>query len=288
MQSRVAVRSGITESTVASVRTIVLDPFAAVVCSRTYLKPHTALRIVLPQAVEDAVQRWPYMSYWAFRISTAAKGKYLTVERHLEPSIQEQRRRLLTCAELSVLELAASYQATNVNVTVVTTSARLKRACAQSGIPVTGVRAFLSMASGQPSKLALESAWRGFTTAQLAAFIKRVGIGGGVFVLTLVLTAFGRSWFEKLRQVPLAAVTACLLAAAAAYWLRSRERLTYAMVEMFLGVLIILSAVSGGVSGDSLLKAAGGIYVIVRGMDNLGKCLPGSWFGLWWWRVFGE
>ena len=73
------------------------------------------------------------------------------------------------------------------------------------------------------------------------------------------------------------------------YWFRLRYRATYGMVEMFIGAWISVNAFPL----DSVLDAAvglqmlGGLYVVVRGLDNVGSGVKGTRYEPNWRRIFG-
>jgi hypothetical protein len=78
------------------------------------------------------------------------------------------------------------------------------------------------------------------------------------------------------------------------YWLRCRFQLLYGLCEILVAVVVIhltfLPAAivlgTGAVSFASLLMSKavgiiGGIYILVRGMDNIDKDLPPKWRRVW-------
>jgi hypothetical protein len=57
----------------------------------------------------------------------------------------------------------------------------------------------------------------------------------------------------------------------------------YGCVEIFVGVTTISIATQiVGVSPPRLLSLASGIYIIIRGLDNVDKGIPNSWRPQWW------
>lgn len=79
------------------------------------------------------------------------------------------------------------------------------------------------------------------------------------------------------------------------YWIRQKYRIPYAVTEITIGIIAALTSVN--VSGDfpfkiefdvnTSIKLAGGFYIIVRGLDNLGKGFEGRRAGIYWKRYFG-
>jgi hypothetical protein len=97
------------------------------------------------------------------------------------------------------------------------------------------------------------------------------------------------------------AVTALwVLFAIGFYRVRCWNRLVYGLIELAAGVAVIilgefppytvLTAGDGswplGSRAAHMLTLMGGVYIVVRALDNIGQGLPGRW-RLGWRRVFG-
>jgi hypothetical protein len=94
---------------------------------------------------------------------------------------------------------------------------------------------------------------------------------------------------------------AAIVASVSLYWLRCRKPFLYGIGELFLGLIVIyvvlfptetnyllLAKGEPGWRETWLPKSAGvlaGIYVLVRGLDNMSRELPSSWVP-WWKRLF--
>src|SRR5262245_26384183 len=77
------------------------------------------------------------------------------------------------------------------------------------------------------------------------------------------------------------------------YWLRARYRLTYGFVEFLIGLISALRVFVPTVDYRTLdqanmLQVVGGIYIMVRGMDNIGKGVGGTRWQPIWHRIFAE
>jgi ABC-type transport system involved in cytochrome c biogenesis permease subunit len=90
-----------------------------------------------------------------------------------------------------------------------------------------------------------------------------------------------------------------LLVAVFFYWLRCRHRFAFGCVEIVIAMLVVTFTFAPPVdylTGDTsyglqylLYEAASlsaGIYIFVRGMDNMAQDLPLSWRPIWH-RLFG-
>ncbi|WP_150129831.1 hypothetical protein [Sinorhizobium sp. RAC02] len=87
--------------------------------------------------------------------------------------------------------------------------------------------------------------------------------------------------------------TTILISGIAIYFWRERAKLSYGLFEVIVGVAIAYdvftsnASATGDLSTATILQFAAGLYVIVRGMDNVGKGLSGSNVGPYW-RSFFE
>lgn len=77
------------------------------------------------------------------------------------------------------------------------------------------------------------------------------------------------------------------------YWFRSRNRLAYGIAELLFGFftslrVFIPSFTYSQLDTAGIIQIAAGLYITVRGMDNLGKGLIGTRFGVTWKRLFHE
>lgn len=80
-----------------------------------------------------------------------------------------------------------------------------------------------------------------------------------------------------------------LLSGMILYAFRQRRRTSYGMVESLIGAWIACNAFPLNTSLDvaSGLQVIGGLYVVVRGLDNIGTGLKGTRYGPNWQRIFG-
>jgi hypothetical protein len=90
------------------------------------------------------------------------------------------------------------------------------------------------------------------------------------------------------------ALVAALAVAVAAYWLRCRYRFWYGVLEIAAGLAVVFLTIYPETNyflldtkpfiGQMLRAGVGvlaGIYIIVRGFDNLDADLPVTWRGAW-------
>jgi hypothetical protein len=79
----------------------------------------------------------------------------------------------------------------------------------------------------------------------------------------------------------------------ALYWVRERFRLLYGIFEFFVGVTMACKSLLPHLdtSGGNLtfgIKVLAGLYVAVRGLDNIGKGCEGTRLQPYWKRIFGQ
>ncbi len=76
------------------------------------------------------------------------------------------------------------------------------------------------------------------------------------------------------------------------FWCRSRSRLGYGLVECVFGILAVYDGATNFNPSDhqmiGLMKMIAGLYVMVRGLDNIGKGLKGTKYGSLWSRYFPD
>ena len=77
------------------------------------------------------------------------------------------------------------------------------------------------------------------------------------------------------------------------YWYRQHFRFSYGVFEFFVGAIMsyyvfVPSFDYSRLSTATALQVIGGLYVMVRGLDNIGKGTMGSWIESFWRRWFHD
>ena len=77
----------------------------------------------------------------------------------------------------------------------------------------------------------------------------------------------------------------------ALYWYRQKYRLSYGLFEYFVGLMMTYYVFFPSFNYASLtalegIQIIGGVYVMVRGLDNISNGIEGSRFDLLWKRLF--
>jgi hypothetical protein len=90
---------------------------------------------------------------------------------------------------------------------------------------------------------------------------------------------------------PIGFIGALPLIALALFWLRVHYRLTYGIFGFLVGISVIGNTVLADQHGQYvdfqfLLQIIGGLYVMVRGLDNIGTALDRTSYQKWWRKFF--
>jgi hypothetical protein len=69
------------------------------------------------------------------------------------------------------------------------------------------------------------------------------------------------------------------------YHVRGRYQFLYGMVEVCVALLAIFVSIGtpSSIALNKIVGILGGVYILVRGLDNIDKGLPGSWRRAWDW-----
>jgi rRNA-processing protein FCF1 len=168
----------------------------------------------------------------------------------------------------------------------------LFRAAVELGVPVVdsaGLAAKLAAAPVNNQPL-LDRA-RTVIKAQRRSLVLGIGVGVAITILTNLAATRASLILSTLHvwgTIVLLAVLAVFL-----YWFRGRYRLMYGSAELFVGFSASARAFWPRFSYAELnaagaLQVIAGLYVMVRGLDNVGKALEKTRWNDWWRRVFKE
>lgn len=185
----------------------------------------------------------------------------------------------------------AKYLAQAQSVMLVTDDVILIREATAVGVPATSATAFLASipaTSTQHADVAQKAATAARFTAHhllLSAIAGVLATVGAILVVQNVERIVGtvNVWGTIVLLIGLGL---------ALFWFRSRWRLAYGLFEYLVGVVGTVVVFFPAFDYAQLttaqgLQVLGGLYVMVRGLDNIGKGLEGTkWAGIWS-RVFG-
>lgn len=117
-------------------------------------------------------------------------------------------------------------------------------------------------------------------------------VGGFLLGLGVAGLLFAAWYFRELvgRTFPLwGLVVGAAVVGVSLFWFRSRYRLSYGVVEALFG-LFTAARLANPSTYDStfILQLAAGLYIIVRGLDNIEKGIEGTKMEHRWKRIFGR
>lgn len=191
--------------------------------------------------------------------------------------------------DTELLTVARSLSASH-SVVLVTDDVALTRAASEVGIQVQAATQFLaSIPSSSPTRADVtekaNTAAR-YTTRHLALS----AIAGVAATLAAVLVYVNSQRIIRTANV-WGTITLLVASGIALYWFRSRWRLAYGLFEYLIGVMGAGAVFwpnfdFAQLTATKWLQIIGGVYVMVRGLDNIGKGLEATrWSGVWR-RVF--
>lgn len=114
---------------------------------------------------------------------------------------------------------------------------------------------------------------------------------GGIFVAALAIVAFHfRSYFIAKFTAGGAVLLLCSFSFIL-FWFRQKHRLPYGAAEWFVGMVMVIQSLYIPTSSGMIVQGIqilGGLYAMVRGLDNFGKGLQSTKYGELWGKCFKE
>jgi rRNA-processing protein FCF1 len=175
------------------------------------------------------------------------------------------------------------------NVRVVTSDRRLIRRLAAKDVASISADHLLAELATASADTGIELAARRILSAQhryLAVGLAIAVAATGVAILVVrnhqLIFHTAPDWI-----VPIALLLAGLLF----FWWRERDHLSYGLFEVMIGLLISSQSIVTLPSPYELstaksIQLVGGLYVMVRGLDNVDRSIEDTRLGGWWKRLF--
>ncbi|REG32309.1 PIN domain-containing protein [Archangium gephyra] len=260
----------------------------------------TDLVLVIPRAVQLEIagfggKRQP-ASHLKDLVATAIERKIVTtisVQSDLEGLPKEASEYRLGGADWYILETAVFLKKTSPRrIAIATRDSKLRRAAQRLGIDCLSMEQvrYLMQTRGQMDQ-ALAADVQEVRDSQRKYILNSGTLAGlgllvaSVFVMYFdAIVAAVRVW---------GTVSMLLISGPVLFWFRSRWRLAYGLVEFGIGCLMGCQVFIPDFSYEKLgvldtLRVLAGVYVMVRGMDNIGKGLDGTQYAPFWKRAFPE
>ena len=181
-------------------------------------------------------------------------------------------------ADGGIAEIALTLAAENgaENVRVVTTDRRLVRFLESKGVTSIDGSDLLSAQATAPSDAGIEQAARRIVRAQHRNLASGLAIALAGTAVAIVIVINHQLIFHTAPDwiVPIALLLAGLLF----FWWRERDRLSYGLFEVMIGLLISSQSIvtlpaPSELSTAKSIQLVGGLYVMVRGLDNIDRSI---------------
>ncbi len=195
-------------------------------------------------------------------------------------------------ADVSIALLMAQAREAGEDLTLATEDRHLVRAASELGIPVLDAAGLDARLGSAPAadEILLKQAQK-VRAAQRGALLR--GLIGGLaagLLGNVIASKFSLivSTINVWGTLLLLLAIACLL-----YWCRGRYRLMYGSAEVFVGFSAAARVfwprfVYAEAKASDVFQVLAGLYIMIRGFDNMGKALAGTRWEKSWRRFSGE
>ena len=171
----------------------------------------------------------------------------------------------------------------------VTTDRRLVQLLASQGVASIGGNRLLAELSTASSDTGIEQAARRIVSAQRRHLARGLAIAIVATGLAILIVLNHQLIFHTAPDwmVPIGLLLAGLLF----FWWRERDHLSYGLFEVMIGLLISSQSIVTlpapyELSTAKSIQLVGGLYVMVRGFDNVDRSIEDTRLGGWWKRLF--
>jgi hypothetical protein len=175
------------------------------------------------------------------------------------------------------------------NVRVVTVDPRLVRHLTAKGVTSISGSRLLAELSPAPSDAGIEQAARRIVSAQRRDLSVGLAIALVATAIAVLVVRNHQLIFHTAPNwiIPIAILLTGLLF----FWWREHSRLSYGLFEAMVGLLISSQSIVTlpapyELSTAKSIQLLGGLYVMVRGLDNIDRSVEDTRFGGWWKRLF--
>ncbi|UHC82003.1 PIN domain-containing protein [Pseudomonas sp. NIBR-H-19] len=191
--------------------------------------------------------------------------------------------------ELAHTAVKISQREVDSTVVVVTLDRMLERVLSEKGIACeTGAQFLASIADRKPDPVVEVSA-KSYLSKE-ALFTSLSALAGVLSSVVSTLGFFNFSDFVETFSV-WGTLVAMPVFGVLLYWYRQRFRMSYGVFEFFIGLIMTYYVFFPDFSYEKItvvegIQIIGGLYVMVRGMDNLSKGVEGTRFETMWKKIF--
>jgi hypothetical protein len=221
-----------------------------------------------------------------------AGAEVLDPPQHLntEPIASDRHAQRLSSADMEIARTAIGLSEKSIPVCVVTLDQALRIFLSSRSIRSITPSEFLSERTGNQTDAALLTSAQSFTSVQ-KRYMWLSGGAGAVGALAATAVYLNAAYLINTVSV-WGTVIALPVLGIFLFWWRQRFRLSYGVFEFLVGVMMSLYVFFPAFDFKALgllhgLQVLAGLYVMVRGLDNLGIGLQGTRIEPLWKRVFG-
>lgn len=255
-----------------------------------------ALKIVIPKAVLseiDLISIKKNSRNMAQVIATAIEAgvQIASPKSYRLSNMVKAGQHNLSSIDIEIVEIALDMfvDAPQAPPVVVTDDEELSLVLNELGINTKRGREFIAIIKNSKTNLAVQSSVKQLIDFQIGYLLLSVLVGafitasGFVVYLNATLLAETSTVWLTIVAVPLIAIIL--------FWIREHFRLTYGFTEFFVGHLMTYlifypTFTYSSIGLTECLQILAGLYVIVRGLDNIGKGISGTWFDAYWKKLF--
>lgn len=286
-----SLRANIQEFIVVDTNILILDPWVLTTYSEI-------VRLVIPSEVVreiSTLERHRRVSHELLETMNRSIESGFSLKPSLMPVTYDEKSNhnpRLSAVDISLIGYARALQSNKKSVKIATEDRALEREANRQGIDTLRLPALQRLLSSTAA-FELPDLRQHETIKQLQ---RRTLVTGAVFgFLASTLTITGIIYAKPIAVVlgPWWLLMLLPIAGISFYSLRSHKPLSYGLAEIVVGLftsgqLLIPGSPISSYGPAQLLQIVGGIYIVVRGLDNLAKGLKGRRAETIWKLLFGK
>mgnify|MGYP000535353978 CR=1 FL=1 len=248
------------------------------------------VKFILPQVVVEELREVRFGKDFVELIEAAAQTKRLEILPRPVPQKLTHTVSRMNPGDESVIQTALHYLKTKKDAILVTEDNKLKSVAEKYGIlTADGAHMLKRLESSAAEGVSLTATVRRAADA-IARQTRRYFLQGlviGVVTSSIVILTW-QFREEIVRLIPrYGMLPIALVVGVALFIFRSRQRLGYGLVEVAIGIFATYYSQKADLSNpDSIVRVLAGLYIVVRGLDSIGKGIEGTRYEGAWRRFF--
>lgn len=248
------------------------------------------VKFILPQVVVEELREVRFGKDFVDLIEAAAQTKRLEILPRPVPQKLTHTVSRMNPGDESVIQTALHYLKTKKDAILVTEDNKLKSVAEKYGIlTADGAHMLKRLESSAAEGVSLTATVRRAADA-IARQTRRYFLQGlviGVVTSSIVIMTW-QFREEIVRLIPrYGMLPIALVVGVALFIFRSRQRLGYGLVEVAIGIFATYYSQKADLSNpDSIVRVLAGLYIVVRGLDSIGKGIEGTRYEGAWRRFF--